>query len=140
LQAVAKTVASKFPSSSRTKYENLAKELRVPYWDWAKNVPTSETIMPASFTTPKIGVTFPNGSVAQIENPLFDYNFHPLDNKQINGTVSENSTCSISLTTQLTFYDRAVNEPAQTDALEACPLSVITRRRQSVNQSQMEAF
>lgn len=86
LQAVAKTVASKFPTSSRARYENLAKQLRVPYWDWAKNVPASEPVMPVSFTTPRIGVTFPNGTVAQIENPLFDYNFHPLDNRQINGT------------------------------------------------------
>ena len=88
MQDVAKTVASKFPTSSRAKYETLAKELRVPYWDWAKNVPASEPVMPASFTTTHIGVTFPNGTAAQIENPLFDYNFHPLDNKQINGTVS----------------------------------------------------
>jgi len=35
----------------------------------------------------KVQVTFPNGTAAQIDNPLYDYNFHPLDNTQINSTV-----------------------------------------------------
>jgi tyrosinase len=31
-------------------------------------------------------VTFPNGTTAEIVNPLYQYKFHPLDNTQINGT------------------------------------------------------
>lgn len=38
-------------------------------------------------TNEKVSVTFPNGTTKQIDNPLYDYNFHPLDNKEINGTV-----------------------------------------------------
>ena len=38
-------------------------------------------------TDEKVSVTFPNGTATQIDNPLYDYNFHPLDNKEINGTV-----------------------------------------------------
>jgi len=42
-------------------------------------------------TVEKVSVTFPNGTNKQIDNPLYDYNFHPLDNREINGTVSEAS-------------------------------------------------
>lgn len=93
LQAVAKVTASKFPTSSRARYEDAARRLRLPYWDWAKNIAASEPVMPTTLTTPLIGVTFPNGTAAQVDNPLFDYNFHPLDNRQINGTGCQRS-CS----------------------------------------------
>lgn len=39
-------------------------------------------------TVEQVSVTFPNGTATQIDNPLYDYNFHPLDNREINGTVS----------------------------------------------------
>jgi tyrosinase len=45
-------------------------------------------VVPTSMTNEKVSVTFPNGTAAQIDNPLYDYNFHPLDNREINGTVS----------------------------------------------------
>ena len=48
-------------------------------------------------TYEKVSVTFPNGTEKQIDNPLYDYNFHPLDNKEINGTVrNRNKVSSIA--------------------------------------------
>jgi hypothetical protein len=45
-------------------------------------------MIPTAFVSEKIDVTKPDNTKAQIDNPLFDYDFHPLDNKEINGTVS----------------------------------------------------
>ncbi|KAF2008582.1 Di-copper centre-containing protein [Aaosphaeria arxii CBS 175.79] len=86
LQTVANGIAAQFPASSRSRYQDAATKLRIPYWDWAKNIPSSEPVIPVSMTEEKVSVTFPNGTAARIDNPLYDYNFHPLDNRQINGT------------------------------------------------------
>ncbi|KAK7179642.1 hypothetical protein PSPO01_14263 [Paraphaeosphaeria sporulosa] len=86
LQKVAQSIASRFPTASRTKYQDAATKIRIPYWDWAKALPTDQPVVPTSMTNEKVAVTFPNGTAAQIDNPLYDYNFHPLDNKEINGT------------------------------------------------------
>ena len=88
MQSVAKTIANKFPTATRAKYQDAATKLRVPFWDWAKALPNDQPIIPLSVSNEKAKVTFPNGTAATIDNPLFDYNFHPLDNTQINGTVS----------------------------------------------------
>lgn len=88
LQSIASVIASQFPSATRAAYMDAATKLRVPFWDWAKALPTSQPVVPTSMSVEKVQVTFPNGTSGQIDNPLFDYNFHPLDHTQINGTVS----------------------------------------------------
>ena len=88
LQQVAKTIASQFPAATKAKYQAAADKLRLPFWDWAKALSADEPMMPPIVSTPNVQVTFPNGTVKQIGNPLYQYNFHPLDNTQINGTVS----------------------------------------------------
>ncbi|KAF2733977.1 Di-copper centre-containing protein [Polyplosphaeria fusca] len=86
LQKVATNIAGKFPTSTRAKYQDAASKLRMPYWDWAKALPTSQPVVPTALSDEKVQVTKPDGTVGQIDNPLFDYNFHPLDHSQINGT------------------------------------------------------
>ncbi|KAF2822336.1 Di-copper centre-containing protein [Ophiobolus disseminans] len=86
LQSVAKAIANNFPAATRPKYQDAATKLRVPYWDWAKALPNDQPIIPLTVSNEKTQVTFPNGTLAAIHNPLFNYNFHPLDNTQINGT------------------------------------------------------
>jgi tyrosinase len=45
-------------------------------------------MVPTAFVTEKVDVTKPDNTKVSIDNPLFDYNFHPKDNAEINGTVS----------------------------------------------------
>lgn len=88
LQTIAKSIAGQFPTTTRSRYQDAANKLRLPFWDWAKALPNDQPIIPLSMSNEKARVAFPNGTAATIDNPLFDYNFHPLDNTQINGTVS----------------------------------------------------
>jgi len=85
---VAKAIANRFPIATRNNYQDAATKLRVPFWDWAKAIPYNQPVIPLAVSNEKARVTFPNGTAALIDNPLFDYNFHPLDHTQINGTVS----------------------------------------------------
>ncbi|CAI6323107.1 unnamed protein product [Periconia digitata] len=86
LQEVASGIADTFPTATRTKYQEAASSLRIPFWDWAKAVPTDQPLFPSSMSNEKATVSFPNGTTASIDNPLYEYRFHPLDNTQINGT------------------------------------------------------
>ncbi|KAF2182933.1 Di-copper centre-containing protein [Zopfia rhizophila CBS 207.26] len=86
LQQIATGIAVKFPTSTRAKYQEAATKLRIPFWDWAKAVPTNQPVLPTALSVEKANVNFPDGTSGQIDNPLYDYNFHPLDNTQINGT------------------------------------------------------
>jgi tyrosinase len=88
LQTVAQTIANSFPPSTKARYQDAAIKLRVPFWDWAKALPTDQPIVPTAISNEKVQVTFSNGTSASINNPLLDYNFHPLDNTQIVRTVS----------------------------------------------------
>jgi len=62
--------------------------MRIPFWDWALPIPTNQPVYPTAVSNEKVQVTFPNGTTATIDNPLYNYDFHPLDNTQFNGTVS----------------------------------------------------
>jgi tyrosinase len=73
---------------TKAKYQDAATKLRLPFWDWAKAITADQPMIPTIVSTEKVQVVFPNGTSAQIGNPLFQYKFHPLDNTQINGTVS----------------------------------------------------
>jgi tyrosinase len=87
LQSVAKGIADKFPSATKSKYQDAATKLRVPYWDSFKALATSTPIYPTAISNAQVQVTFANGTKASIDNPLYNYRFHPFDTKQINGTV-----------------------------------------------------
>jgi len=91
LQSIAIDIANRFPDSFKSKYQDAAQKLRLPYWDWARTIPGDEPMFPAIFATEKVQITFPNTSVAEVDNPLFDYDFHPLTRSEINSTVSRNS-------------------------------------------------
>ncbi|PVI00309.1 Di-copper centre-containing protein [Periconia macrospinosa] len=86
LQEVATKIADTFPTATRTKYQEAASKLRIPFWDWAKAIPTDQPILPNSISNETATVSFPNGTTASIDNPLYEYRFHPLDHSQINGT------------------------------------------------------
>ncbi|KAF2006059.1 Di-copper centre-containing protein, partial [Amniculicola lignicola CBS 123094] len=106
LQKIATGIANKFPSATRAKYQDAAKRLRLPFWDWAKNVPTTEPVVPTSLSVEKVSVTLSDGSSAQIDNPLYDYNFHPLDHTQINGTFQQTIRASQDFNDNATLDSR----------------------------------
>ncbi|KAF2272084.1 Di-copper centre-containing protein [Westerdykella ornata] len=86
LQAIAINIANRFSGDSKPKYQEAASKLRLPYWDWAQKVEADEPVFPTAFSTERVEVTQPDNNKVVIDNPLFDFDFHPLDNKQINGT------------------------------------------------------
>lgn len=87
LQKIAKSIADKFPSATRAKYQDAANKLRIPHWDWAKALASNQPVYPTAISNERVQVTFPNGTSATINNPLYKYDFHPLDNREFNGTV-----------------------------------------------------
>lgn len=65
----------------KNRYQAAAAAFRIPYWDWAADPPEGESVLPRStWESQVIDADGPNG-VQQISNPLFAYNFHPLDTK-----------------------------------------------------------
>lgn len=72
-------IAEEYPvGEGRNKALDIAARLRLPYWDWAANPTDSEGCMPTSIRRPTVSVTYPNGTQAEISNPLYRYDFHPL--------------------------------------------------------------
>lgn len=73
-------IANEYPiGEARNKAMSIADKVRLPYWDWAIDPPNSEEgCMPASLRRRTATVTFPNGTKADIPNPLYRYDFHPL--------------------------------------------------------------
>ncbi|RYO37438.1 hypothetical protein AA0113_g11418 [Alternaria arborescens] len=73
-------VANEYPiGEARNKALDIAKRVRLPYWDWAMDPPNAqEGVVPESVRCRTQTVTFPNGTVADIPNPLYRYDFHPL--------------------------------------------------------------
>ncbi|KAK4034166.1 DNA-directed RNA polymerase I subunit RPA2 [Parachaetomium inaequale] len=72
-------IATFWPESERQRYESAARRFRLPYWDWALEPPSGESVLPKSIGgNPFVDVNGPNG-VQRIANPLFSYNFKPLD-------------------------------------------------------------
>ena len=52
-----------------------ATNLRQPYWDWTVNaVPPDEVIKLTQVT-----ITDKDGNQVQVDNPLYQYKFHPVD-------------------------------------------------------------
>ncbi|KAF1959254.1 tyrosinase [Byssothecium circinans] len=60
----------------------VADAFRLPYWDWALGLHGGE--FPEFFTTPTITVDGPQGQQT-ILNPLYQYDFHPVSEKDFDG-------------------------------------------------------
>jgi tyrosinase len=73
-------IAKEYPAGEvRKKAMVAASKVRLPYWDWAMDPPDSkEMSMPASLRRTTATVSFPNGTTGTIANPLYRYDFHPL--------------------------------------------------------------
>lgn len=77
--SVMQGVVNSFPAGAkRTKYAKAASKFRVPYWDWAAAPPKGQPTLPSFLTAQTISVTTPGGQKS-IQNPLYGYNFAPLD-------------------------------------------------------------
>lgn len=72
---IAQNISEQYPKSSRAKYVQAAKTLRIPYWDWA-----SDPELPSAATTEKIEIETPKGKKS-ISNPLYSYKFDPTPKK-----------------------------------------------------------
>jgi len=65
---------AKFPAATQQRYLTAARNLRLPYYDWAQNVPSGQSSLPEILTQPQVQVTLANGTKA-IDNPLYSYRF-----------------------------------------------------------------
>lgn len=74
----ARDAAADFPEGDdRNRYVEAAKNLRVPYWDWAKKPSNGQSAVPDVFLATQITVNMPDGEQT-IDNPLYSYKFHPI--------------------------------------------------------------
>jgi tyrosinase len=56
-------------------WKKAAADLRQPYWDWAANaVPPDEVIK-----NEQVNITNKDGEQVLVNNPLYQYTFHPID-------------------------------------------------------------
>lgn len=76
-------IAAWYPEDVRDEYIAAASNFRVPYWDWAVAPPAGESVLPSSTSSsPTISVDGPSG-VQLIANPLFTYQFKPLNSTDL---------------------------------------------------------
>ena len=87
LYGMIQQIASLWPAGAiRDQYVAAASNFRIPYWDWAAVPPSGESSFPASIGgSPTMTVNGPNG-LQSIANPLFTYQFKPLDATQLPDT------------------------------------------------------
>ncbi|KAJ4295617.1 hypothetical protein N0V90_007630 [Kalmusia sp. IMI 367209] len=80
LQRKAVEIANEYPvGDAQDNALFVADRIRLPYWDWALDPRnSSEGVMPTSLSRQTTIVTFPNGTLGEIPNPLYQYSFHPL--------------------------------------------------------------
>jgi tyrosinase len=74
-------VANEYPiGQAHNRAMELANRVRLPYWDWAMNPPNStEGVIPSSLRDRMVTINCPNGTVSEVQNPLYRYDFHPLE-------------------------------------------------------------
>ncbi|KAF2116452.1 common central domain of tyrosinase-domain-containing protein [Lophiotrema nucula] len=72
-------IANQWTGDEKAKYTDAANKLRLPYWDWAMTPDAQDGAMPMSLRRVTASVTYPNGTKADIANPLYSYKFHPLN-------------------------------------------------------------
>jgi tyrosinase len=79
LTSQALAAANEFPPGPlRDRYLGAAISLRLPYWDWAITPKLGQNSLPDCVTQPTIPIIYPNGRRI-VPNPLYSYNFHPLE-------------------------------------------------------------
>ena len=80
-----------YPDGTRSRFQQAAYRLRLPYWDWAKAPPAGEdTLPPFMGDNPQMDANGPFG-VQKIANPFFQYSFHPLDGAAFGGVYPVSS-------------------------------------------------
>jgi tyrosinase len=68
--------AIEFPNGpAQRQYRAAAKNLRLPYWDWAKPAAAGQTILPSILTQPFVTFDTPSGRTI-INNPLYQFQFN----------------------------------------------------------------
>ncbi|KAF2278293.1 Di-copper centre-containing protein [Westerdykella ornata] len=65
-------VINEFPESDRQRLRDVARDLRIPYWDWAAPVPSGQPAVPTAIRDQYVTVRKPQGLVS-IPNPLYSY-------------------------------------------------------------------
>lgn len=78
LVSIAKTIAAKYPSSTRASYQAAASALRLPYWDWAAK-PSSGNTLPTQLTATSVTINTVSGRKT-VKNPLYSYHFSSTSN------------------------------------------------------------
>ena len=74
MQDHAKKIAATY-SVDPTGWKKAGDEIRQPYWDWAVNtVPPDEVI-----ALKQVTIVTPDGKRTAVDNPLYNYTFHPVD-------------------------------------------------------------
>lgn len=63
-----------FPESQRGRLRDIARNMRMPYWDWAKHPGNGQPAVPTAIRDQYVTVTKPSGRVS-IPNPLYSYSF-----------------------------------------------------------------
>ena len=78
LYAVANQIANSWPASgggiSKSAAQAAAKNLRMPYWDWAAIPPSGQHVLPGAISGSTITIATQTGTQT-IPNPLFRYSF-----------------------------------------------------------------
>lgn len=69
-------------ATQRQLYMRAASDFRIPYWDWSLSAPPGQTHLPDFLWSPVIVQYGPNG-IQSIRNPLYSYEFHPLDQEAL---------------------------------------------------------
>lgn len=111
IHAIGLEIAAQFGTSE---YKTAALKLRQPYWDWAI-VPTDGLVIPAVFSNPTTQVTFPNGTVSTINNPLYTYRFHPFITSDFAG-LGNYSVWLQTLRTPSSILPNATSQDSKSEA------------------------
>ncbi|MBE3049603.1 tyrosinase family protein [Candidatus Bathyarchaeota archaeon] len=67
-------MAKKFPQNLRARYVEAAKQVRLPYFDWAVRVRAGADSLPPSIARQTIRVVDTDGQSKSIDNPLHSFN------------------------------------------------------------------
>ncbi|KYK58078.1 tyrosinase precursor [Drechmeria coniospora] len=110
-------------ATDRQLYQQAASDFRVPYWDWSRSAPAGQTHLPDFFWSPIVAQNGPNG-MQNIKNPLFSYQFHPLDPEALIWNpvgVMRGAPPSVADARQLKQWNETKRGPEMSISLEAPP-------------------
>ena len=109
LHAHAQDAASEFDGPDRELYGAIARDLRLPYWDWAAP-PPGGSVLSDILGMETVTVRTPRGNQV-IENPLYSYLFHPETRRHLS-----------------TPYERTVRSPVSQAEDAASQNNVVAQR------------